>query len=121
MQIRQSISNNFSSGICKSPGSSSKDFSNSNETHALFSKKSRTDRDTVYINIYESELSNIVGQAVQAGFIEKPGASIGFVCARWQVCRGEYHGTVPGPNSAWRYSRLQKESRFIKRVFNCVF
>lgn len=118
MSNGQRISSGLSSGIRKPSGSASNRSPTSNDTYTPI-LKGETNRRAVYINIYESELSNIVGQAVKAGCIETGGQAFGlFTHNRRPVVM---YTTVAGPNSVLEYSIFQQDSIFVKRVSDYLF
>lgn len=95
-----------------------KDFS-SKEANFNDFRPERTTELTPYVNIYESELSNIVGGAVQAGFVETGGEAVGL------LTHGDrpvvMYTTGPGPNSIRKHSFFQQDHNFAKRVIEYMF
>jgi len=83
------------------------------------SERSRTTELTPYVNIYESELSNIVGRAVQAGFVETGGEAIGLLTHSGRPVI--MYTTGAGPNSIQKHSLFQQDHNFVKKVSEYMF
>jgi len=84
-----------------------------------FSVRSRSSEAIPYVNIVESEVSNIVGRAVQAGFMETGGVAFGLFTRFDRPVI--FYATGPGPNSIQKYSLFQQDPNFVKKVSQYMF